>query len=564
MNLTNSDKGDRPDDVECSSKPARKKNGRSSEAIKEKWKEKKEYDKTRLQKTVPCPFRKFIGLDGCFLTHTCKGQLLTAIVDLELGYGGGLTLISDGRKGLLEAVAGILPDSEHRQYARHIYANFKRKWSGLQYKRLFWGAAPCTVDQQFLLKMGQIKELDPSAQKWLVERNLNSWCRAFVEIDICFVAFENGISESFNSRIVPARGKTIITMLEDIRIYIMQRMCHMNKVSFKLEDTVTISVRKRLKLLKEKQSWLVYPSGFREVEVRRGDYAYGVNLHTKQCGCRFWELSGIPCVHAMATYYHMNMEPELGVNEFLSKQSWYNAYQYSIRPVHGSKLWKPCDNPTPLPPIERKRPGRPRKQRIRHPTEDEHHVSRVGNTNVLARSSKKRGTIRIGSPIKKGEENQVTKGGSMDNGNLTAKEYQNKMDMEALAEFRDEELPGLEDSLDNAYSFDTISDFQDNELNVHQVYVDLPVNEAPENYTTEESQAEDPNPKPIVPTQESQIQTRSKIRKQVAATTSMRIFVKNKGRSERIAMIKAKKFKFDANGIRSTANKAFDVSEDEE
>ncbi|GKC60244.1 retrovirus-related pol polyprotein from transposon TNT 1-94 [Tanacetum coccineum] len=111
---------------------------------------------------------------------------------------------------------------------------------------------------------------------------------------------------------------------------------------------------------------------------------------------------------------------------------------------------------------------------------------------------------------------------------------------------------------------EAVADFQDNELNVHQVFVDLPVNEAPENYTTEESQAEDPDPKPIVHTQESQIQTRSKIRKQVAATTSMRIFVKNSGRSERIAMMKAKKFKFAANGTRSTADKAFDVFKDEE
>ncbi|GJX70506.1 hypothetical protein Tco_0307677 [Tanacetum coccineum] len=561
-------------------------------------------------------YRKVIGLDGCFLTHTCKGQLLIAISR----DGNNQMYPVAWAVGLLEVVADILLDLEHRQFAQHIYANFKRKWSELQYKRLFWGVASCTVDQQFLLKMEQIKELDPAAHKWLVERNPNSWCRAFFEIDRCFAAFENGISESFNSKIVPARGKPIITMLEDIRIYIMQRMCHMNKVSFKLEDTVTSYVRKRLELLKDKQrSWLIYLSGFRDVE-----------------------LSGIPCVHAMAAYYHMNMEPKLGVNEVFSKQSWYNAYQYSIRPVPGSKLWKPCDTPTPLPPIQRKRPGRPKKQRISHPIEDEHHVFRVGramhchnyweaghnkkgcqnqprakppgmgtslksqslpnsyvdqsrpptgNTNVLIGSSKKRGTIRIGSSIKRGEENQVTEGGSMDDGNLTA---ENKIDMEALAEverenaadkaeqerirqicakneandlywenmakeFRDEELHGPKDLLDNAYSFDTISDFQDNDLNVYQVSVDLLVNEAPENYTTKESHTEDPDLKPIVPTQESQIQTRSKIRKQVTATISMRIFVKNRGISERIAMMKAKKFKFDANGIGSTADKAFDV-----
>ncbi|GKG22605.1 hypothetical protein Tco_0387908, partial [Tanacetum coccineum] len=53
--------------------------------------------------------------------------------------------------------------------------------------------------------MEQIKELDPTAHKWLVERNPNSWCRAFFEMDRCSAAFKNGISKSFNSRIIPAR-----------------------------------------------------------------------------------------------------------------------------------------------------------------------------------------------------------------------------------------------------------------------------------------------------------------------------------------------------------------------
>lgn len=123
---------------------------------------------------------------------------------------------------------------------------------------------------------------------------------------------------------------------------------------------------------------MVYPSGFREVEVRRGDEAYGVNLHTKKCLCRMWELSGIPCVHAVAAYMHMKMDPDLGVSEYYSQNKWFESYQYSIRPVFGSKLWKPTSNPTPLPPIERKLPGRPRKKRIKHPTENDHAISRQG------------------------------------------------------------------------------------------------------------------------------------------------------------------------------------------
>ena len=91
-----------------------------------------------------------------------------------------------------------------------------------------------------------------------------------------------------------------------------------------------------------------------------------------------WELSGIPCVHAVAGYIHMKMEPELGVSEWFSQNKWFEAYQYFMRPVPGSRHWKPSDLEKHLPPVERKLPGRPRKKRIKHPSENDHEVSRNG------------------------------------------------------------------------------------------------------------------------------------------------------------------------------------------
>ena len=111
--------------------------------------------------------------------------------------------------------------------------------------------------------MDQIKLLDEAAHKWLVERNPNSWSRAFFEMDRCTAAFENGISESFNARILNARGKPIITMFEDIRIYVMQRVYYMNKKAMDLEDSITPTVRRQLNILTNKQRlvsllWLCY------------------------------------------------------------------------------------------------------------------------------------------------------------------------------------------------------------------------------------------------------------------------------------------------------------------
>ncbi|GKC74930.1 hypothetical protein Tco_1120813, partial [Tanacetum coccineum] len=101
-------------------------------------------------------------------------------------------------------------------------------------------------------------------------------------MDMRCASFENGISESFNIAFLGLRHKPIITMLEEIRLYIMQRLVPMNKIAFSLEDRITPSIRKRLETLKEKQREChIFPSGFQELEVRKCDHSYGVNLQHK-------------------------------------------------------------------------------------------------------------------------------------------------------------------------------------------------------------------------------------------------------------------------------------------
>ncbi|GJT44658.1 multidrug resistance-associated protein 5 [Tanacetum coccineum] len=275
--------------------------------------------------------------------------------DLSLNDGNGITIISDSHKGLIDVVNDWLPEA---------------------------AAASCYTRQQFVQIHGSDKTLHEGAYDYLIQRNPNSWSRAFFEMDRRCAAFENGISESFNRAILIPRHKPIITMLEEIRLYIMQRLAAMNKVAFSLEDRITPSIRKRLEILKEKQrEWTVFPSGFQELEIRKGDHSYGVNLQHKVCQCRMWELSGVPCVHAVAAYLHVGNDLDLGVSHWYSQESWFNAYQFSIKPVFGSNMWKRTSDVPPLPPLVRTMPGRPQKARIKAPGETcSSHTSRVGRT----------------------------------------------------------------------------------------------------------------------------------------------------------------------------------------
>nr|GFC18524.1 hypothetical protein CTI12_AA105810 [Tanacetum cinerariifolium] len=228
------------------------------------------------------------------------------------------------------------PDAEHRQCTRHIYANFKKKWSGLQFKRLFWKAAASSMNEQFLEVMEEIKALDENAYTWMKMLTLG-W-------------------------LIMTQTLGVEHTLKWIDLVLHLKMEFLRK-TFRIH---------------ENQTKVVYASGFQKVEVRRQDEAFGVNIHLKKCACNMWELTGLRCVHAVAGYIHLKKDPELGVTEWFSKNKWFESYQYSIRPVPGTKLWKKSDLPKPLPPGERKLPGRPRKRRIRHPSEYDHEISRVG------------------------------------------------------------------------------------------------------------------------------------------------------------------------------------------
>ncbi|GJU44215.1 hypothetical protein Tco_1201481 [Tanacetum coccineum] len=202
--------------------------------------------------------RKVIGLDGCFL-----------------------------KSGIVEVVKDIFPYAEHRQCTRHIYANFKKKFRGLQFKNLFWAAAKSTTEQHFEDKMNQIKAISNDTYNHLVERNPNSWSRAFFEVDRACDSFEDGMSESFNSRILVAQRKPIITMLEDIRTYVMLRNFKKAEKAEKLEHEVCPSIRKRLEDIKvEQRHWSVIPSDYNVFEARNEYNAFVLDIRARTNSCR--------------------------------------------------------------------------------------------------------------------------------------------------------------------------------------------------------------------------------------------------------------------------------------
>ncbi|WVZ12473.1 hypothetical protein V8G54_017003 [Vigna mungo] len=298
--------------------------------------------------------RPIIGLDGCFLKGKYGGELLITvgrdaneqilpiayvIVEVENKYSGTWfldLLIGDlgGEAGLLTAIDALLPGVEQRFFVKHLYSNFRKQFPGKDLKRLMWTATTTTYPQLWEAEMRKIKEINVEAFKYLIAIAPRSRFTSRSQCD----TLVNNMCEGFNSVLVHTRTKPIITMLEEIRVYIMNRWAKNRTKMALYQVTLCPEVLNRF----QKQSWLTrywLPS------------------------CRKWLITVIPCTHAITAMKFLNVNAEDYIGTSYRKSTYEETYNSIIYPINGQVLWDKTSYPDVLPLKKRTTPGRPKKKR---------------------------------------------------------------------------------------------------------------------------------------------------------------------------------------------------------
>ncbi|GKD87122.1 hypothetical protein Tco_1358276, partial [Tanacetum coccineum] len=85
--------------------------------------------------------------------------------DLDLSTGNGLTLMSNQHKGLIETVKDVMPYVGHHQCARHIYKEFRKKVSGVQFRGLFLAASKASYPELFKKRDNHVIAMSRCLQK---------------------------------------------------------------------------------------------------------------------------------------------------------------------------------------------------------------------------------------------------------------------------------------------------------------------------------------------------------------------------------------------------------------
>ena len=221
------------------------------------------------------------------------------------------------------------------------------------------------------MNMEKMKALDEAAFKWLEKMPPNTWVRAFFsEFPKCDILLNNNC-EVFNNYILDARELPILSMFEMIKTQLMTR--HYNKhkeLVNQMEGTFCPKIRKKLlKNAEWENMCFAIPSGQGVFQVKVRDYSHIVDINSKTCDCRRWQLTGVPCSHAIACLRHERIKPKSVLPACYSVQTFNTAYGFNIWPCRDQRQWEKVDGPQVQPPLYEKKVGRPPKSRKKQPHE---------------------------------------------------------------------------------------------------------------------------------------------------------------------------------------------------
>ncbi|RYR79111.1 hypothetical protein Ahy_A01g003975 [Arachis hypogaea] len=191
------------------------------------------------------------------------------------------------------------------------------------------------------------------------------------------------MSESFNAVLVEAREKPIVSMLEDIRVYMMTRWAANRERVLNYPGNIMPMIRKKLeKRTSLARDWRPYWSSASKYEVMCGLDKYVVDLTAGECSCTKWQMSGIPCPHAISCIIFKGLNLESYVDDCYKKEAYIMCYKEVIHSLNGLELWERTQYDDVIPPPYRKLSHRPVKKRKRRAADEDNrsqtHLSRKG------------------------------------------------------------------------------------------------------------------------------------------------------------------------------------------
>ena len=101
------------------------------------------------------------------------------------------------------------------------------------------------------------------------------------------------------------------------------------------------------------------------MQVKQGARVVTVDLLNKTCDCRVFQLTGIPCSHAIAAIHDSRQQPIHFVSDYFKRDRYLKSYSQPLEAIKGEEYWELKTTDPLLPPdILKQLRGRPKLSKL--------------------------------------------------------------------------------------------------------------------------------------------------------------------------------------------------------
>lgn len=280
-----------------------------------------------------------------------------------------LTFLSDGQRGVLDAIGTKFPNSSQAICLHHLSENIGKEFKNSRLIHLLWKAATATTSISFKERMAEIEDVSPEAANWILQYSSSRW--ALVHYEGTRYGHLSSNIEEFNRWILEFRELPVLQVVERIHNKLMVEFETRRSKINSLFSILAPSAEKRLmEAINHASAYQVLRSDEVEFEVLSLDRSDIVNIGTRCCSCRDWQLYGIPCSHAVAALISCRKDVYAFTEKCFTLDSYRETYAVEIHPIPERIEWRKMsedaddDIQVVRPPKYRRPPGRPEKKRI--------------------------------------------------------------------------------------------------------------------------------------------------------------------------------------------------------
>ncbi|KHG09352.1 exonuclease v, mitochondrial [Gossypium arboreum] len=251
------------------------------------------------------------------------------------------------------------------QLIRDLKGQFSRDVKGIMIEDLYRAAFAPRPEEFHKITEG-IKSLSLEAYNWIMQSEPQNWANSLFQ-GARYNHMKSNFGELFYSWASDADELPITQMVDVIRGEIMELIYFRRTDSDQWLTRLTPSMEEKLEKESLKVSALqVQLTTGSEFEVQ-GESTEVVDMDGWDCSCKGWQLTGLPCCHAIAVINCIGRSPYDYCSRYFSTESYRLTYAESVKPIPDTDWAMQNDYSeavmTVTPPTRRP-PGRPTTKKV--------------------------------------------------------------------------------------------------------------------------------------------------------------------------------------------------------